>query len=457
MRFGLLIFSLYLLVPSAGAQPAQDYVNARKSGDAAAVEAAKDALLGPGAIFEYIWQQETSLATGIRRLANARSDQQTGLIGLTSLVARPDSAAILSAALESVAGNSSTTPSTRVNALAAYRFLTGTKAPDCSTLWLWCKTDDANPLRSLSVLVSASTLGIRYELWNRQDPRGKSFQEAWMRAGENLRPRAAALSQAAQPLVEELIQLPDYASLRDAAYSKLDTLAADPAVIDRYRQSVLEQFYQLWRRKGTRSFSEFDSALAAFRQQSASLLKDTLFRKALSVDYTLDRSAGQPALSNVGLIFETPLGRKSLANTAPSTSLTLNVAAGIRTGKWHDVQAGLELDRKLPPGAFLGAATFTLAGYFQYLKENAVISLDSATRTPLVDIALPQPAVEVLNTKGAIALFQARLSFPLGNSGVSIPVAVSWANRTELIKATDIRGQFGLTFDLDKLLLNTMK
>ena len=47
---------------------------------------------------------------------------------------------------------------------------------------------------------------------------------------------------------------------------------------------------------------------------------------------------------------------------------------------------------------------------------------------------------------------QAKLVIPIGKTGIELPLAISWANRTELIKATDVRGQFGLTFDLAQLL-----
>jgi len=34
---------------------------------------------------------------------------------------------------------------------------------------------------------------------------------------------------------------------------------------------------------------------------------------------------------------------------------------------------------------------------------------------------------------------------------VKLPLAVSYANRTELLKASTVRGHFGLTYDLDSL------
>ena len=65
---------------------------------------------------------------------------------------------------------------------------------------------------------------------------------------------------------------------------------------------------------------------------------------------------------------------------------------------------------------------------------------------------LPGPAVQVLGTKGHIGIGQAKLTIPLGNS-IKMPIAFTYANRTELITATEVRGNIGFTFDLDSLFM----
>ena len=69
------------------------------------------------------------------------------------------------------------------------------------------------------------------------------------------------------------------------------------------------------------------------------------------------------------------------------------------------------------------------ADYYQYMAQNGVIQFKQ-------DLFAP-------NTK---------LTIPIGNTGMALPLAISWANRTELIKANEVRGQFGITFDLAQLL-----
>jgi hypothetical protein len=49
-----------------------------------------------------------------------------------------------------------------------------------------------------------------------------------------------------------------------------------------------------------------------------------------------------------------------------------------------------------------------------------------------------------------ILRFQAKLTVPI-TAGISLPISLTVANRTELIKESDVRGQFGFTFDVSKL------
>jgi hypothetical protein len=54
--------------------------------------------------------------------------------------------------------------------------------------------------------------------------------------------------------------------------------------------------------------------------------------------------------------------------------------------------------------------------------------------------------------RGHIVVAQAKLTIPVKGSGVKVPLSVTASNRTELIKARDVRANVGITFDLDTLL-----
>lgn len=75
------------------------------------------------------------------------------------------------------------------------------------------------------------------------------------------------------------------------------------------------------------------------------------------------------------------------------------------------------------------------SGKYERLLENATTDLGQV---------LP-------NTKGDIAHLQVGLKIPVAKSGFKIPVSVTFANRTELIKERTVKGNFGFSLDLDTL------
>ena len=493
----------------------QDYLDTLKTDKRPPSDVALETLVSNDIVLKYITQRQplgdqTPVRNGlIKRLEDGRREE-TGATGATSVVGKPAAPSILSAALESGAVTRSTQAAVntyRVNTLAAYRFLSGTKSPDCSALWLLCKTDDANPLRGISVSLSLDTsrkdralppgttpgvpaaflkaasqisnVGVRYELYHRLGTASKDFQTAWDKANEGLRDKAGVLSQTGAAAFGPFVTKTEYRDTKIAAASRLGGMdTGNPQALARAWRQEMESFYQLWASSQLppAQFTSFRTALNDFRTEQAKLVRNTLYRKVASVEYNYEKPADQATLSTVRLLIDTPLGAKPTdeqtaaaavqgKDTTPVASLTFNFAAtfyneiptGIRAGKWRDAQGSIQLERKLPELAlFGGKSSFTLSGYFQYMKENAILQFNSDARTPLVDIPLPKSAQELLNTKGLIGIFQAGLSVPLGQSGVSMPFAITWANRTELIKANDVRGQFGLTFDLDKLVANAL-
>ena len=52
---------------------------------------------------------------------------------------------------------------------------------------------------------------------------------------------------------------------------------------------------------------------------------------------------------------------------------------------------------------------------------------------------------------GDIGLGQVKLTIPIKGTGVKIPLSITFSNRTEAIMEKEVRGNFGITFDLDTL------
>ena len=191
--------------------------------------------------------------------------------------------------------------------------------------------------------------------------------------------------------------------------------------------------------------------------QSAALAKarDSV-ANGLTFEYSHSNPANQPKLSTARVAYTFTPATKS---TNPPPSLTFNVAADFyetapaHTGTLRDVQAALQLDTTL--ANITGKPTFTLAGYYQYQNQPAAIMIGAGNSTPISGIVLPGVAATLLAPKGNIAVAQGKLTFPLKN-GTKLPVGITWSNRTELIKASEVRGHIGFDFDWSALKLSAL-
>lgn len=108
-------------------------------------------------------------------------------------------------------------------------------------------------------------------------------------------------------------------------------------------------------------------------------------------------------------------------------------------GRFRDVRAAAEAEWALREIGSYGVPTLSMAAMYVYLHQQPLgLGLSAFNQAALED-------------KGHIGLFQAKLEFPTGNNAVRIPLSFTYANRTELVKESEVRGQFGLSFNLDAL------
>lgn len=150
-------------------------------------------------------------------------------------------------------------------------------------------------------------------------------------------------------------------------------------------------------------------------------------------------AAKLPDLSNFRLIIAG--GTVGAATLTANASLTLFNAnpQGTETGRIRDFQLGGQVDIPLREIGNIGVPTLTFSGLFLSLR-----------RQPL-GIPLEVNGVNV-DLKGNMGFAQAKLSFPLKKgSGISVPLSITYASRTELIKESDVRGSIGVTLNLDSI------
>ena len=185
------------------------------------------------------------------------------------------------------------------------------------------------------------------------------------------------------------------------------------------------------------------------------LVRDEAVRAAhthkLSVEYTNSHPENEPSRSTVRFIY-------SHQPTQAPLLVTLNVGASFYNRRaedangtrLRDVQFAAQMDRRLPALGSIQNPVLTFGGYYQWMKADALLTIPAGKFAPGTAIELPNEASTLLGTKGHIAVAQAKLSLPLGDT-LKVPLSVTWASRTEFIKENDVRGQVGLTLDLDNL------
>jgi len=202
---------------------------------------------------------------------------------------------------------------------------------------------------------------------------------------------------------------------------------------------------------------------AADAAQARTLWRETLEaydqlldRIAGAAVVTLDVSLQQPDLTTTALAGGiVPKGvRPPALYTArvvfakavlPDLDVTSNVSVSLfhekRQGMpnhFRDVRVGLEGKFKLRSLAGYGRPVLAFAGLYTLLNQE-----------PL-GLGLTFNGADI-KTRGHIGVFQAKLEFPTANNSMRIPLSLTVSNRTELIKESEVRGQIGVSFNLDSL------
>lgn len=219
-------------------------------------------------------------------------------------------------------------------------------------------------------------------------------------------------------------------------------------------QRVLYQRLEILRLLAINRIEGFDDevarvllALQAFDKARVRIFEAMQKRPLVAFEYVNARTKDLPDASTFRFIAEGQWGSRLdlTANVAWTVqhagSVPLPEATSI--GGRRDFQAAAQMDlplgglpQRVAAGTGIGAPVLGVAYLSQKLTNRAAVSFAGNTFT--VD-------------PGWIHVVQAKVMVPVKGSGVKIPLSLSYANRTELLKEKDIRGHIGLTFDMDVL------
>lgn len=401
----------------------------------------------------------------------------SGGSGTTSLLSKVAAPAFLSFATEYgsiVQANNGNTSTLRGNLYGISRMFVGSvRYPSCQPALAWLdhisgtlSFENVSSTQTTGVAQTATTSapvvtnlfgndfrmaswGARFDL-TKNNPDTATYVAAWNAAIANLRNTPAVTELGAA--VGQLIGASDATYV--AWQQETIPILKNAATLADFRQKLGRQLDLLLDRLSAENtdfaarITRVNTAFADYASLRDGLLKAIQSNK-LSLEYTNQHPRGQAYTSNIRFIYSHQPGSAPLLITANAAVTWYNtVPAGVTTGRFRDVQFAGQIDRRLGAISTLGTATATFAGYYQWMSDDALITIGPGNVAPGSGIVLPGTAATLLGTKGGLGVVQGKLSIGLGNA-VKVPISVTWSNRTELIKERDVRGQIGLTLDLD--------
>lgn len=183
------------------------------------------------------------------------------------------------------------------------------------------------------------------------------------------------------------------------------------------------------------TLKDFQDALQIYLSSRDAVLDKIAKGKILTFDYTNKREVNAPDTSNFRFIYET--GTENRIDITANASLTMfnSKPAGVNVNRVRDFQFAGQIDVPLGDVRGIGQFVFSFSGRYERMMEDAIAP----------------NGMMLANTKGDIGAGQLKLSIPIKGLGIDFPISVTFANRTELIKEKEVRGNFGFTFDLDTI------
>jgi hypothetical protein len=294
-----------------------------------------------------------------------------------------------------------------------------------------------------------SAVSLRYEFINHRNPLSKRHQglrnEFFSLQTANLDRIAHAINDIFDRNTRRF--QPEYTELNlwlDETNAELAQIPAGVAASDRrarivsivHRQLEKLPVDKLSQRQDFKDIIEsFSEGSRGFKEARDKLLDKINDGAVATFEYTNNRETIAPDTSNFRFIWEKGIFR--------GTDFTFNASLtmynrqpdfpGVR--RIRDFQFALQTDTKVGGGFGGGDMLLSFAGRYQRLNGDTVDPLGMVTP----------------GTRGDVAIGQIKLTIPIADWGIRLPLSVTFANRTDLIKESNVRANFGFTFDLDPI------
>jgi hypothetical protein len=430
----------------------------------------------------YLTTNETFRTKLLGKTEQSRQDKQPGATsnssGTTSLVSKGSSPWLLGFALEhggltqTTDGNTITFRGNVVNSIRALldstylgSYKLGENDPLVQGLaklsfGVSFDTSSNQPSTAQGFTPSSSSFSgfsAKYEIYNHRDPRDGRWRGTWNQIAADLGNSVATPLEALNAAIEAADGFKE--NWEAPTFKALAALPDNPSnqEIQKVLQGAGDLFRQLyWNLPAVQAaVDHFTGGTLTYLKEEGDLFSRIRKTPLVTVEYNFTRQlttnnqntiATQPNqqipnLSNINLVLEKGFQGANAPELTFNAGVTLFNSMGstnAKSGRVRDYRVSLQLDVPLREITNVGRPTLSFSSQFLALVNEPLgqkVTLNGVT----------------INRRGNMGVFQTKVSIPVKDSGVKIPISFTYATRTELIKEKDVRGNIGVTFDLDSL------
>jgi hypothetical protein len=296
-------------------------------------------------------------------------------------------------------------------------------------------------------------------LWNRRDPRAKGYGRQWRELASQ---QGATLIAARAALDDALRTWPTFTTWQDGLSARVRSEVDAPWAQNGDTRSASARFREILESAlpavadfpapdppVTKAMSDYVAELTTVVEARNDIYAYANEGAIATFDWTTTRDESLPDLYTLTAVYEDSLLSSRQDDLTANAAVRFYREAPPESGRRvKDVSLSAQWDR--PLGRVLEIPLIvSLAARYQFIPEAIPVPGGALTVSGAVDepTATGSTATAIA-PRGHLVLGQAKLTVPL-ESGVRIPLSVTFANRTELIEEADVRANFGVTFDLD--------
>jgi hypothetical protein len=281
-----------------------------------------------------------------------------------------------------------------------------------------------------------SSYSLRFDILNHRDPRDKQYTGAWHQL---IAKDVTALSEALLQLDNALDADDAFKAWYASANAKVMAASASGASVkdvETLIRSELDKLASLTLSPEVDTLAEaYAKSYKAFLLGRENLLALVAKGPIVTFEYTNVRRVEAVDISNFKLIAEGAFFHGHVDLTANASFTILNkVPSGTGLDRVQDVDLSGQFDAPLGDIPKIGSIVLSFAGKYKHMMQDTMMANGM-----------------MADTNGDIGVGQVKLTIPVKGTGVRIPLSFTFANRTEFVKEKLVRGNIGITFDLDSI------